>query len=137
MNCVRRILFACLLASLLVCPLAIQPAAAQVLYGSVIGTVVDQSDAAVPDATITLTNKATGNSRAAVTDGSGRYSLVNVLPGRYDMKVTAKGFRSYSQVDIPVNPDTVGRVDIKLEVGQVTETVTVEATATALQTDKS
>jgi Carboxypeptidase regulatory-like domain len=117
--------------------LAPQPAAAQVLYGSVVGTVTDQSDAVIPDAVVALTNKQTGQARQAITDAGGRYSLGNVQPGIYDLKVTAKGFRTHAQMDLTVSPDTVGRVDVKLEVGQVNEQVTVEATAAVLQTDKA
>lgn len=117
--------------------LAVRPATAQVLYGSVIGTVTDQSDAVVPGATVTLTSKDTGLSKEATTDVSGRYSLINVLPGHYDLKVVAKGFRTYLRTDTDVSPDAIARADVKMEVGQLTETVTVEATQAVLQTDKA
>ena len=116
---------------------AVHPVRAQVLYGSVVGTVTDQSDAAIPSATVTLTSKETGIAKEASTDVSGRYSLVNILPGRYDLKVVAKGFRTYVQSDLGVSPDAITRADVKMEVGQLTETVTVEATAAVLQTDKA
>ena len=62
------------------------------LYGSVVGTVTDQSDAVVPNATVTLTSKETGQSPMhATSDDGGRYSFVNVLPGRYDVKVVGQG----------------------------------------------
>jgi hypothetical protein len=121
----------------LLCGIAIRPAAAQVLYGSVIGTITDQSDSIIPGATVTLTSKETGLAKEVTTDQGGRYSVVNVLPGRYDLKIVAKGFRTHLQTDIDVSPNTVGRVDVKMDVGQLTETVTVEATAALLQTDKS
>ncbi|MBZ5619815.1 MAG: carboxypeptidase regulatory-like domain-containing protein [Acidobacteriia bacterium] len=129
-----------LLGALLVglyCGFAVRPMTAQVLYGSVVGTITDQSDSVVPGATVTLTSKETGVSREVQTDSAGRYSFVNVLPGRYDVKVVATGFRTSAQTDLEVTPNTVGRVDMKLEVGQLTETVSVEATAALLQTDKS
>lgn len=115
----------------------VRPAAAQVLYGSVVGTVTDPTDAAVPNATVTLTSKDTGNNRTATTDAAGRYSFVNVLPGRYDIKVTSTGFRTFTQSDLDVSPNTVARSDFKLEVGQLTETISVEATQAALQTEKA
>jgi len=120
----------------LYCGLAALPMKAQVLYGSVIGTITDQSDSVIPGAALTLTSKETGVSREVTTDGGGRYSFVNVLPGRYDVKVVAKGFRAYAQTDFEVSPNTVGRIDTKMEVGQLTETVSVEATQAVLQTDK-
>src|SRR6516162_5566390 len=91
-------------------------ASAQVLYGSIVGTVMDQSNAVIPNASVALTNKRTGLSREIVADDSGRYSIVNVLPGVYDLKVTAKGFRTYAQVDLSISPDTVARADVRLEV---------------------
>jgi len=117
--------------------IASHPANAQVLYGSVIGSITDQSEAAVPNAAVTLISKDTGTSRQAASDQDGRYTFVNVLPGRYDVKVVGKGFRTYAVQDIEVTPNTVGRVDVRLEVGQLTETISVEATAALLQTDKS
>jgi hypothetical protein len=112
-------------------------ARAQVLYGSIIGAVIDQSNAVVPNASITLVSKDAGASRSGTTDEGGRYSFVNLLPGLYDLKVTAPGFRVLNQSDLDVTPNTVTRADLKLEVGQVTETVSVEAIQALLQTDKS
>src|SRR5207302_7799148 len=80
----------------------VNPARAQVLYGSVIGTITDQSDAIIPGATATLTSKETGLAKEVTADQGGRYSLVNLLPGRYDLKVVAKGFRTHAQNDIDV-----------------------------------
>src|SRR5262249_2392368 len=57
--------------------------------------------------------------------------------GRYDLKIAASGFRTSTQTDFEVSPNTVGRLDMKLAVGQLTESVSVEATAALLQTDKS
>lgn len=121
----------------LLCGIAVRPAEAQVLYGSVIGTITDQSDASIPSATVTLTSKETSLSKESISDPAGRYSFVNLLPGRYDLKVVAKGFRTYAQTDVDVSPNTVARADVKMAVGQLTETVTVEGTAAMLQTDKA
>ncbi len=117
--------------------LAVQPSHAQVVYGSVVGTVTDQSDAVVPNATVTITSRDTGVTRTLQTDNGGRYSFVNVLPGRYDIKTTATGFRTFTQTDTDVSPNTVSRADFKLEVGQLTETVSVAATQAELQTEKA
>ena len=64
-----------------------QPAAAQVLYGSIVGSVEDQSGALVPNAAITLTSQDTGVKRETMTDVGGRYSLLNVLPGAYELRI--------------------------------------------------
>jgi hypothetical protein len=121
----------------LVCGFAVHPASAQVLYGSVIGTVSDPSGAVIPNATVQLTGKDTGVSREVTSDEGGRYSFVNVLPGKYDLKVVSSGFRSVTQRDIDVSPNTVARFDVKLDVGQISEQVTVEANAVTLQTEKA
>ncbi|HEY3840233.1 MAG TPA: carboxypeptidase-like regulatory domain-containing protein, partial [Bryobacteraceae bacterium] len=91
----------------------------------------------MPNAKVKITNVATGLSKEANVDASGRYSLVNVLPGKYDINVTSSGFRAYTATGFDVVADTVGRMDVKLEVGQISDSVTVSATGAALQTDKS
>ncbi|MCC6367383.1 MAG: TonB-dependent receptor [Bryobacterales bacterium] len=117
--------------------LAAGPAAAQVLYGSAVGTVEDLSGAVVPEATVSLTNKLTGQVREIRTGEDGRYTAPNLLPGEYELKVAASGFRAYTQTGIQITINTVTRVDVRLELGQITEQVTVTAAAVALQTDKS
>lgn len=69
----------------------LQPASAQVLYGSLTGNVSDQSGATVPGATVTITNKGTGQVREAMSNEDGSYTLTNVLPGVYDLKITKQG----------------------------------------------
>jgi outer membrane receptor protein involved in Fe transport len=102
-----------------------------------VGQVEDPSGAMVPKANIVLTNKQTGSVREAISDEAGRFSVLNVLPGIYDIKVTASGFRTLSRTDIDVTINSVSRQDLKLEVGQTSEQVTVSAAAAQLQTDKS
>jgi outer membrane receptor protein involved in Fe transport len=113
------------------------PSHAQVLYGSVVGTVEDPSGAVVPRATITIVNTQTGVTREAASDDSGRFSILNVLAGTYEMKVVAPGFRQLTRTALDVSINTVTRADAKLEVGQSTEQVTVSALTAQLQTDKS
>jgi hypothetical protein len=116
---------------------SVQPLASQVLYGSVIGTVSDPSGAVVPNVKLTLIGKDTGVSKETTSDDSGRYSFVDVLPGKYDLKAALSGFRSVSESNIEVSPNIVGRYDLKLEVGQVSDTVNVEGSAVTLQTEKA
>ena len=113
------------------------PLQAQVLYGSIVGTIEDPSGAAVPAAGIVLTNTETGLKRELKADEQGRYTVVSVLPGNYEMVVTAPGFRTQTRKGVLVTINNVTRVEARLEVGQVSERVTVEATAAALQTDRS
>src|SRR2546422_3940849 len=115
----------------------VQCADAQVLFGSVSGTVTDQSGAGVPKAHVTLTNKATSIQREADADESGHYTITDVPPGEYDLKVTASGFKPLTQTGLRVAANTVMNGDAKLQVGAVTEQVTVEASAVTLQTEKT
>ena len=112
-------------------------ASAQVLYGSVVGAVKDAQGAAIPAATVVITNKDTNLTRETVTGAEGDYTLANVVPGHYDVKVTLSGFREFLQTNVPVTAGQISRVDVKLEIGALTETVTVASDQQLLQTDKS
>ena len=111
-------------------------ARAQVLYGSLVGMVHDSTGAVVPGGAVTVVNTGTAQSLSVTTDSTGSYSFPNLLPGSYDLTIMAKGFRSYTQKNVAVIVNTVRREDVALEVGQLTDTVTVQAAALALQTDK-
>ncbi len=126
-----------LVGALLLSTLTTSQASAQVLYGSAVGTVLDQSGAVVSGAAVTMTSKATGVVREITTGGDGRYAIPNLLAGSYELKVVASGFRTFTQTNLEITINTVTRTDVRLELGQVSEQVTVQATAMALQTDKS
>jgi len=125
-----------LAAALLFGPLAVD-VYGQVLYGSVVGTIQDASGAVVPKATVTITNTGTGQTRETVADEAGRYSILNLPAGSYELKVTSAGFRALTKTGVEVAINSVTRVDAKLELGQVTEKVTVGADIVTLQTEKS
>jgi hypothetical protein len=127
--------FVCLLA--LVSVFAVPAASAQVLYGSLVGGVTDPSGAVVPNAAVVITNKTTGLKRESVADDSGRFALLNVPSGVYDMRVTRNGFRPYARTGLDIAINTTLRADVTLEVGGVTETVTVAAATVQLQTDRA
>jgi len=114
-----------------------RPASAQVLYGSIVGTLTDQTGAVVPNATVTATNSSTGLSRQATTDTAGYYSIPNLLEGTYDLSITATGFKTYTQrgVNVPINAAT--RVNVTIQVGGLAEEVSVEASSALLQTTRS
>ena len=117
--------------------LAPPPASAQALYGAIIGTVADSSGAAVPGATVVATNPETGLKREAVSDTEGSYTFRNLPPGTYDLSISFQGFRELRQTGIRVSPGNPLRVDLKLEVGSLTEAVTVVGESTLLQTEKA
>src|SRR5260370_34467285 len=114
-----------------------RPARAQVLYGSIVGTVQDVSGSAVPGATVAITNNATGQSHETINSNDGLYSFVDILPGPYTVTVTAKGFRTSRTTNTQVSINTVTRVDAQLQVGERAETVTVEAASATIQTDSA
>ena len=122
---------------LLAVAFAAAPAPAQELYGSVVGVVKDAQGAFVPGATITITNKDTNLTRDTTTGAEGTYSMASVPAGRYDVKVSLQGFRESVRANVPVTIGQISRVDITLEVGTLSETVTVASEAQLLQTDKA
>ncbi|MBK7927317.1 MAG: carboxypeptidase regulatory-like domain-containing protein [Bryobacterales bacterium] len=110
---------------------------AQSLYGSLVGTVTDASNAAVPEAVVTVSSLETGTSRTAVTGPRGNYNIPNVRNGAYTVEIRKEGFRTVRRDNVLVSVDTVARVDIQMTVGQVSESITVAATAATLQTDRA
>ena len=112
-------------------------AAAQELYGSVVGTVTDPSGAHIPGATISIVNRDNNLTMNAVSNESGAYAFTNVLPGPYDVKVSLQGFKEFVKQNVPVTTGSISRVDAKLEVGALTESVTVQSEVQLLKTDKA
>jgi hypothetical protein len=86
---------------------------------------------------VTLINKATSVQKEADTDESGHYTITDVPPGNYDLKITASGFKPLTQTNLTVTANTVMNGDAKLQVGAVSEQVTVEASTVTLQTEKT
>lgn len=126
------------LTALLVLSLALpQRCAAQVLYGSLVGNATDPSGAAIPDATVAITQTQTGFTRQATTDQTGGYNLPTIPAGNYTIKVGKAGFKTFERANVPVTVNTVTRVDVKLEVGAVTQTVEVTAAPPLLTTDRA
>jgi outer membrane receptor protein involved in Fe transport len=113
------------------------PAAAQVQFGTFVGTVTDASDAVIPGAKVTATNVGTGLKSEATTDSTGRYRFSELPPGRYKISVSASGFKISETSEVVLNAGAIARVDIKLEIGSVSETLTVESTPALIQTEDS
>src|SRR5207247_1302706 len=110
---------------------------AQVLYGSVTGTVTDQSGAGVPKAHVVVTNRATRVPREGDADDSCHYIIIDLPPGDYDLTVKASGFKPLTQTSLTITANTVTNADAGLQVGAVSEQVTVEAATLTLQTEKT
>jgi hypothetical protein len=114
-----------------------QPLSAQVLYGSIVGNVSDPTSAAISGARVVITNLATNPTRETITNSVGLYNFATVPAGTYRVEVTQQGFRSAQRTDVNVSTNTVTRVNFTLELGAVTESVTVSGAVLALQTDRS
>ncbi|MGE5200242.1 MAG: carboxypeptidase-like regulatory domain-containing protein, partial [Rhodospirillaceae bacterium] len=127
----------CLIAAAAAVMLMPAPATAQILYGSLTGTVTDQQKAAMPGVTVTAINTGTNVSTEAVTDGNGNYTIRNLLPGIYDVTAVLQGFREIRQRGLNIPANNIVRADLVLQLGQLSETVNVVAESTLLQTEKA
>ncbi|HEU0123354.1 MAG TPA: TonB-dependent receptor, partial [Bryobacteraceae bacterium] len=110
---------------------------AQFDTAQVLGTIHDASGAAVPESDITLTNVRTGVQQKAKTDSNGNYQIANVKAGEYKLEASAKGFKSSLAPDFTVTVNARQRVDLRLEVGATTESVTITDAAAILEADTS
>lgn len=119
----------------LVCSLFASTASAQVLYGSIVGTVKDPSGAAIPSAGITATNKQTGLVRQTTSNDAGGYNFSAVQPGTYEVKISKAGFRPAADQAVEVSSNNTTRIDMALAIGAISDAITIEASAPALQTD--
>src|SRR5438093_4139731 len=101
------------------------------------GTVKDQSGAVLPGVEVTATNTGTGVSRNAVTNETGGYVLPNLPIGPYRLETALPGFRTFVQTGIVLQVNTSPVINPVLEVGQVSETVEVQANAAMVETRNS
>ena len=100
--------------------------------GIITGLVTDSTGAAVPDATVTITNEATSFKTAVNTSSVGNYSTPPLILGTYTVQVEKEGFKVFVQKGIPVTSGFTYRLDTKLELGAVSQTVEVKATTTLI-----
>jgi hypothetical protein len=118
--------------------LFVTQARGQAVYGSIFGTVTDKTGAAIPNATITVTDVSKGTDVTTTSNGTGDYAVPHLIPDIYDLKVDAKGFQSFVTTGISVLADTAPRIDPVLQVGTESTTVQVNAdTEPILKTDRS
>src|SRR5246500_3484028 len=110
---------------------------AQTAYGSVAGTVSDVSGGAIADAQVTLTNLGTAKKRIQQSGTDGLYSFVNLLPGRYRIDVEKTGFKRVARPEVIVEVGQVVRIDLPVQVGEVTQTVEVTGETPQLQAETS
>src|SRR5271163_2526550 len=109
----------------------------QAVTATLLGTVTDTSGAAVPNANLQIVEIATGITRAGVTNESGNYTFPDLPPGAYSVTVEAQGFKKEIRPSIDIVVNTSTRVDLSLQPGNVSETVTVTGAPPILQTDRA
>ncbi len=128
-----------LVVALVACIALVVPAraGAQALYGSLTGSVTDNTGAAIPGVSVTVTNEGTGLKLDTVTDGEGVYAVRNVLPGTYTLTAALQGFKNFTQTGIPLTAGNILRINATLEIGDLTESITVTTEAALLKTDKA
>ena len=126
-----------LAASVLILTLASGVVSAQAVYGSISGNVSDASGGLVPGATVTITSVERKTSDVVMSNEAGYYVKERLLPGLYSVKAELPGFKSAVFADIKVSVDTQTSLNVKLEPGAVTESVTVAGMSPVLKTDRA
>jgi hypothetical protein len=130
---VKRLVCTCALLLLVsaVCVLA------QTTNGSIQGTVTDPSGATVGGAKVTARNLGTGLTISTVTTDPGLYSLPNLPPGQYAVIIESPNLKKYTREGVTVQTDATVALDVQMQLGAVSDTVTVNADATQLETETS
>jgi len=121
----KRIVVGMLSLTMMLMSLAPISLAGQEPTGGVEGTVTDAQGAVVPDATVTVRNTATNATRTANTGSDGHYKVTSLVPGNYEVKVSAKGFKAFVTTDVGVQVGRTTPLDASLQPGGASETVTV------------
>ena len=102
---------------------------------TVVGTVTDKSGAVVPGAKVTVRNLGTQFISSGQTNAAGAYYVPSLNSGTYEVAVEATGFKKFVQTGLVLRINESPRIDVQLEVGNVTESVKVDATAPLLETE--
>lgn len=110
---------------------------AQTSKGTIAGTVTDPAGAAVAGATVTAQSTQAGESRTSVTGGYGEYRISAILPGIYQVKVSASGFATVVLDNVEVGASVEKSLDVRLEVSSSSQTITVEGSGATLQTESA
>jgi outer membrane receptor protein involved in Fe transport len=117
------------------CALVALPAHAQVQTGSIVGTVTDSSSAVLPGVTVSLSGeRLIGGVQTQTTDAGGTYRFDRLPPGGYRLKFELQGFRAMERDEIRVNASFVATVNVKLEVGSLSESITVTGESPTVDT---
>jgi hypothetical protein len=113
------------------------PANGQAVYGSISGTVRDNSGAVLPGVTVTVTSVERGTTDSVVTNESGFYTKDRLLPGTYEVRAELQGFKQARVPSVNVSVDTQTPIDLTLALGELSETVEVTGVSPLLRTDRA
>jgi hypothetical protein len=105
--------------------------------GSITGIIADASGASIANAPVSVTNQATGTTERVFASSAGEYNAPNLAPGVYRIEVSSAGFRTFIEAGITVTASSTIRVDAKLQLGQLNESIEVDAQAAQLQTENA
>src|SRR4051794_7990774 len=122
-----------LLALLLVSALFSSVALAQEFRATLTGTVADASGAKIPNAKVDVKNEATGVTVSTTTTGEGIYTTPFLAPGRYSVTTSVPGFKTETKTNVELNVSDRQQLDFTMQVGGVSEQVTVEASSTQIE----
>src|SRR5687767_15565523 len=113
-------------------------ATAQTITGSISGAVADSTGGLIPSATVTLVSDKTGQTRTAATNGEGRFNFAALQPGTYSLKIEQQGFQAFEQRNIILSAnENLALGDLKLQPGQVSETVSIMSEGAVIQRESS
>jgi hypothetical protein len=105
--------------------------------GALTGTITDPTGAVLPIASVKVTNEVTGETRTVATQSSGAYTVSLLAPGGYRVEITQTGFKVAARSGVTINVTETTKLDVQLEVGAATETVTIESSPAIVQTESS
>jgi Carboxypeptidase regulatory-like domain len=111
--------------------------AAQAVTGTILGTVTDSTGALIPGATITLTHAGTSLTRTLVSDAAGEYTAPSLPTGKYTVTAELSGFKTMSQPNVDLGVDQRVRINVRLEIGTVSETITITGQSPLVQISSS
>jgi hypothetical protein len=133
----RKLQLLCLAILTALAAISNQPLFGQAFYGSIVGTITDQSGAALRGANVGLTNTGTGERHQGQSGVGGDYQFLNLVPGMYRFEVEQTGFKKATRDNVEVTVSGAVRADIAMQLGDVTQSVEVQATAPLLQTENA
>ena len=114
------------------------PATSQTITGSISGAVADSTGGMIPSATVTLVSDKTGQTRTAATNGEGRFNFAALQPGTYSLKIEQQGFQAFEQRNIILSAnENLALGDLKLQPGQVSETVSIMSEGAVIERESS